>query len=553
MTAQQQLEEAIQKSWSTAMQYWSPFLLLSNPKHISGQSAIAQIHMGNRQISLNAKIIKDNNLFDCVEALLAHEVGHHVRYPGSLAVDARMRVLEKSLIPIEDFSTTNLFTDLMINEYLGNELKDQLIKIYQSFEHHHSWKNDPSFIFYLSLYERLWDLPEGAIMGKALEEFRIHFPGYRAEAFLLVDQLFTMEPNIYTQFIYFVSVISRYIKPIKGDTPNQKSGTCQQDQPNPEDWADALFPNAREQQAIERALRDGWITKEDAENIKDLDKRISYLPGVFNNKADKVPEIMAAYYRREADRYLVRPPSTSIQGEAIVPTTLEEWEPGESTRNIDWLTSYIQRGNKLGTALPFKRHQIAETEGFEEPFWKPKMEIYLDVSGSMPDPRCTRNAMTLAAQILATSAVRKGGWARALLYSHEYVKYWDWVRSEIEISKFLMHYMGGGTQFPFEILEDSLKECVNEQPIRVVITDHDFLMNFKEYQGAASLIAEAAEKSSPLILLLDEGCADCQVSRFRNLGAQVISIKEVEDFPYMAGKLSQVLFESSSNIEKGIL
>lgn len=547
MTAQQQLEDAIEKYWPSACQFWSPFILLSSPTHISGQKAIAQIHMGNRQVSLNADIIKKSELFDCIEALLAHEVGHHVRYPGTLAVDARMRILERSLIPLDDFSTTNLFTDFMINEFLGQKLKDQLIKIYQSFEHHHSWKNDPSFIFYLALYEMLWNLPEGSMMGKAAEDFSKHFPGYRAEASLLVDQLFTMEPNIYTQFIYFVSVISRYIKPIKGDKPKQENGSCQQDQPTPEDWADALFPNAREKQAIDKAVEKGWISKEDAESITDLDKRISSLPGVFNNNADQVPEIMAAYYRREADRYLVCPPSTSIQGEAIVPTTLEEWEPGENTRDIDWLASYIQRGESLGTALPFKRHQISETEGFEEPFWRPKMEIYLDVSGSMPDPRCTRNAMTLAAQILATSAIRKGGWVRALLYSHEHVKYWSWLRSELEISKFLMHYMGGGTQYPFDVLENSLTECGNEQPIRVVITDHDFLMNFKEYKGAEYLVAEAAEKSNPLILLLDESCSDCETQRFRALGAEVISIKEMEDFPYMAGKLSQVLFENRLN------
>ena len=166
---------------------------------------------------------------------------------------------------------------------------------------------------------------------------------------------------------------------------------------------------------------------------------------------------MAAYYRQQAEHYLLRPPPQRRLGELQVPTTLEEWELGDPTRDIDWVATLLLRGRELGGALPLKRVKVAEEEGLEAPLWQPRIEIYLDVSGSMPNPCFAINAMTLAAQILATGTARAGGWVRALLYSSAPVLFWEWARSETEVSRFLMHYVGGGTSFPFGILDASVR------------------------------------------------------------------------------------------------
>src|SRR5262249_50522736 len=190
-----------------------------------------------------------------------------------------------------------------------------------------------------------------------------------------------------------------------------------------------------------------------------LARRIHTLPGVGGDDATRVPEVMAAYYRRQADRYLLRPPPQLVHGEATTPTTLEEWEPGDPLRDVDWAATLAQRGPLLAAAQPLRRHRVAEAEGWEVPLWQPRVEIYLDVSGSMPDPRLTRNAMTLAAQILVTGAIRAGGWARVTLYSSSPVVYREWCRSETEVSKFLMHYICAGTAFPVGLLRESVSQC----------------------------------------------------------------------------------------------
>ncbi len=107
-------------------------------------------------MTLNAAMILKNDLGDTIEAILAHEVGHHVRFPATMQTQARLRLLERTLVPFDDYSLINLFTDLMINERLGERLREPIIKVYRSFTAEPAfhgearWKHDPAFLFYLA-------------------------------------------------------------------------------------------------------------------------------------------------------------------------------------------------------------------------------------------------------------------------------------------------------------------------------------------------------------------------------------------------------------------
>lgn len=531
--------------WQRAQDRWSRFLLLGRPVHDPKMEGIAQIDLRSRQVCLNAKFIVEKDLVDTLEALLAHEIGHHVRHPGSLAVWARLRLMERTLIPIEDFSLLNLFTDLLVNEQLGPYYRHDFARIYRAFTREASWHQDPSFIFYLSIYEELWQLEPGDLMGPARARFERAYEGSRAQAHVLAQDLFHLGPNVYTQFLYFLSVVSRYLQPKKQKSLQSLDPyRCGRAQPSPEDWADALRPNASEREAVRRAREEGWLDSEAADRLHGrdvLERRIAGLPGQGTANAETVPEIMAAYYRREAERYLFQPPPTRLMGEAVVPTTLDEWEQGDPVQEIDWLATLVSRGEELGALQPFKRERIADYEGLDVPLWRPRVEIYLDVSGSMPDPRTTLNAMTLAAQILATGAIRGGGAVRALLYSTGNVSYWTWCRSEIEISRFIMHYIGAGTRFPFEVLARSVAECRTFQPIRIAITDRDFDANYDEGRENAATFARAAAASPHFVLLQAQPREDRRLL-YERAGAKVVPVMDLADFPKMAAALSFALF-----------
>jgi hypothetical protein len=274
-----------------------------------------------------------------------------------------------------------------------------------------------------------------------------------------------------------------------------------------------------------------------------LEDRIAALPGdAAGGRAELITSIMAAHYRREAERWLFRPPTVRVQAEELVPTTLEEWAPGDPVASIDWVATLLQRGETLGAAMPLLRERIADEEGRGAQAWEGRTEIYLDVSGSMPDPKRALNAMTLAAQILALGTVRAGGAARALVYSTGHEKWWHFSRSETVLSRFLLHYIGQGTEFPFEVLEASVEELAAEQPVRIIITDRDFDWNYDKHPRNAAIFAEAAALAPALVLLLHDPDMK-QAARYEAAGARVVPVRRLDDFPRLSAELSFALFE----------
>src|SRR5215510_15855190 len=108
-------------------------------------------------------------------------------------------------------------------------------------------------------------------MGVRCEaEFAKEYPGSRAEAQVLGQNLFALGPNIYTQFLYFVSVVAKYAMLNSEQEPTAADPySCGCGEPSPDDWADALTPDGREREAIGRARDEGWIDKDTADRMHD--------------------------------------------------------------------------------------------------------------------------------------------------------------------------------------------------------------------------------------------------------------------------------------------
>lgn len=551
------LREMIRQAWPEAIARWSSFLLLNDPVLDASQASIAQIDLTTRCVSLNERLISELSLKDCLPAMLAHEVGHHVSFPGTLQVQARLKLMERSLLPGPEYSLVNAFTDLMINERLGRtDLREQMIRIYRAgvhrtvVEHGEAGGADTFFSFYLALYEALWELKEGEILGPLAGALARKFPQYRAEAALLTQDLFVLGPNLYTQFLWFLSLSFRYLIPGMQQAQARKGAHgqgCHCGEPSPSDWGQALTPTQAEKEAIRRAIQRGWFAAKNSERLSrvlDVNERLSGLPGVGGTDASRVPEIMAAYYRQQAERLLFQPPAQPRIGEAVLPSVLEEWSPADPVSEIDWLATLLQRGEQLGPALPVKRLYEAEREGEDVRFLQARMEIYLDVSGSMPNPCLHLNPMTVAAQILTTATTRAGGRVRLALYSHTTIRHWEWSRSERELSGFLMHYIGGGTDFPFDVLEESTKELAGSQPIRVIISDHDFDVNVERNPRSMNLLRDAAS-GSPGLILLKLGEEGEVAKAYRAIGMRVVPVTDLDNYPRVARDLAWALFPES--------
>jgi hypothetical protein len=541
------LAARVDRAFPRARARWSPFLLLGVPMiELEGHTP-AQIDLKTRTIRLSAEAILENNLEDALEALLAHEIGHLVAAPGSLAAAARLMLLERTFLPPRRPSLTLPFYELLIDERLGVSLAGDRRRILQAEDAGADAGGiDPAMLFTRAVLEELWQRPPGDLMGEAALDFERRFRGYRVDAQLVAQNLFALAPSVPLQFLYFASIAYRYARQPEEGQPQGGAGCeCMEGEPSAEDWAEALIPQAAEKEAIRRAIAEGWLPSELEAKLKaqELEQRIAAMPGKEGGRsAELVTGVMAAHYRREAERWLFRPPPATVWADELVPTTLEAWDPGDPVASIDWVSTLLQRGERLGTAMPLLRERIADEEGRGTPSWEGRTEIYLDVSCSMPDPKRALNAMTLAAQILALGTVRAGGAARALVYSTGYEKWWTFSRSETVLSRFLLHYIGAGTDFPFDVLEASLEELGAEQPVRIIITDRDFDGNYDQHARNAAIFAEAASRSPALVLLLNNPDPS-RAARYEKAGARVASVRKLDDFPRLSAELSFALFE----------
>ena len=70
----------------------------------------------------------------------------------------------------------------------------------------------------------------------------------------------------------------------------------------------------------------------------------------------------------------------------FVPSTLSAWEVGDSPKEIDWISSILAGGAELGAISPLKRDYLPDDPQSLPTDWRARLEIYLDVSGSMLKP-----------------------------------------------------------------------------------------------------------------------------------------------------------------------
>lgn len=540
----------IREAFDAAIDLWGVRTELSPPKpwkaggtsHWSAEEPLAYIDLETRQVVVNLPLLEKMGARDSLTAVLAHEVGHHVRFPHSLGQVAALRVLELRLIPGLKQSLTNLFFDLQVNEVVGRTRADELCAVYRGFVRQ-SKELSPVFFFYLAIYEELWGKGEAALVPKAqVKPMEKEFPGCRADA-RVFSQTFYELPGVYLQFIYFCS---RFLRYVRDPAESQGSVPMGHDVATPDaddlDRAIAGVPGVDE--ALDEARERGWIEdsgavdREQGDAFSTIDRVVEHMPGTGGGELRRA--LVSRHYRRLVEPWIVRIPGASPEPEAFLPTVTEDWEPGESPAKIDWTASVIERGVLAG-ALP--RQRDLEPDPPPEPEGElPWVEIYLDTSGSMPSPEHQLNAMTLAAQILSASAIRRGGSVRGIVYSSGEPTVSDWMRDEEAAREFLLGYIGGGTAFPFDLLRESAEE--RDDAIRVIVSDSDFLYNVGGEEQKRDLLL-GTERSRLLIAFLAVPQADRAREAIGPAAGsphfRLATVRKLDDFAAAAAELADAV------------
>lgn len=166
------------------------------------------------------------------------------------------------------------------------------------------------------------------------------------------------------------------------------------------------------------------------------------------------------YYRERAAPHLIRYPVREMPRAADpLPEGLQTWNVGEPLQEIDWLQSVIGSPVVVPGVTTVQR-VWGTTEGALPERRPIDLDLYVDCSGSMPNPQAATSYLTLAGAIVALSALRVGARVQATLWSgaNQFETTGGFVSDAHRVLQILTGYLGGGTAFPIHMLRDTYED-----------------------------------------------------------------------------------------------
>lgn len=534
MSSPDLLRHAWKNCWADALRLWTPFSRLSPPRWcLSDAEAIregldgsfAMIRLSDHAVVINLQEIDRLRLGDFGLEILAHEIGHHIFCPANLEDHARCLIrIRRGLPTAEAFapSIANLYTDLLINDSLQRSHRLAFDKLYQSLP-----RREPMSLlwrFYLRIYEILWALPSATLCPEPLPPssevdaalgarlVRAYRADWLAGAggfallclpYLLEDSEWIEEPS------------GRTLADLSGAT----GGTIPEGLTEIEADEDAACHPAEDPRvtgkdaaddpsATDPGSEDASPGKHPAPSRQEPSRGQHREPLAFGEILKGLgitlspAETAVRYYRERARPHLIlfpeapRPASHSTQLEGFEP-----WEMGDPAESIDWFQSTLRSAEiipgyttvepVLGTAEDLERARA--------PF---DLDLYVDASGSMPNPQTQLSFLALAGAILSLSALRAGARVQATLWSGpgQFRTTGGFLRDETAILEIITGSIGGSTTFPLHLVRETYLERVPpvKQSQLMILSDEGVdTMYLKDEKGTPGeqIMAEALARS----------------------------------------------------------
>ncbi len=457
-------------TWDDAVSLWSPYVQLRPPllcetdteAKIEGlTSSFAMIRLTDYSVVISLKQISDLGLQEFPVEILAHEAGHHVYAPADLTDLGRLIARIQGAIPgYEQHAPmiANLYEDLLVNDRLFREHGLRIDEVYRRVK---TDNDDKLWNFYMRTYEILWGLP-----SVSLTAFK---PDDESEGDAILAS--RVIRNFSREWIKgggeFASICYRYL--LESSTPSKSADI----------WLDSVEPGDGETVPSGLAgidadeLASGRIPGE----LKKPEGEPSEEHGQVGGGSYREPfqygqilramgiklsdqEIAARYYRERAVPYLIKFPSVKMpESEEPVPEGVREWIPGDAFEGLSIFDSLIKSPVLIPGYTTVER--VEGRSAGREPSHEPvDLDIYIDSSGSMPDPTLNTSYLTLAGAVICLSALRSGSRVQTTLWSgtDEFIKTDGFVRNEKEIMAILTGFIGGTTAFPIHVLRDTYME-----------------------------------------------------------------------------------------------
>lgn len=469
-------------AWQRALSVWSRFTRLSEPIWcMSDEDAakegltesFAMIRFVDQAVVINLKQAQKLGLDGYPVEILAHEIGHHILAPANLDDHARCIARMRWALPTLETHAgmvANLYTDLLINDRLKRSEKLRMDEVYIQLG---AKTNSRLWNLYMRIYEILWSLQKGTLTSLKMDD------QLEGDALLGARVVRVYARDWLEGAGRFAALVLPYLLQ---DT--QEAAQRMQTWHDTRDAGKGGIPNglvdvddAEQSGAIHPAndpalngLGDAPETREPAPTTPDQNPSTPKTSGGQKREPYQYGEILRAmgvnlndheiavkYYRERAAPYLIKFPAKEIPESAEpLPEGLEPWEIGDPLDNADWFESVLRSPRVVPGVTTFQR-VYGTTQGSLPERQPLHLDLYVDCSGSMPNPQKQTSFLTLAGAIIALSALRAGARVQATLWSgkQQFKSTDGFVRDETEVLRILTGYYGGSTQFPIHILRET--------------------------------------------------------------------------------------------------
>ncbi len=465
-------------AWPRALAAWSRYTRLSAPQlcettvaaaNAGLQGSFAMIRLADQRVVIDLEAARALGLAGLEVEILAHEIGHHVLAPASVTDHLRLLArIRRGLPTLERHAplVANLYTDLLINDRLqrqaGLRMADVFARLGRSDGKAATRKTGLVWQLYLGICEQLWQRPGELATGV----------DPRMKAALATDAwLGARVVRVYANDWLegagrFAALLLPYLVQDMALPPAARSMLDTLEACEGADPTGIIGIDAGEEGGAIHPVRDSAITglepTEEEPSVKRSggQRREPFEFGEILRAAGirlSESEVAIRYYRELALPYLVPFPTRAMpQAPEAQMEALEPWSVGDPLDEIDWLHSVMLSPRPIPGLTTLRRSYGLEPAMAPRP--EPvDLDMFVDSSASMPNPRISLSYPALAGAIIALSALRAGAAVRVTLWSgkRQVLTTPGFVRDERAILEVLTGFFGGNTAFPIHQLRDT--------------------------------------------------------------------------------------------------
>ena len=543
------LAERWLQAWPDALAAWSRYTRLHPPRLCETSrearaegldGSFAMIRFADQSVVVDLQQVRELELDEYAAEVLAHEIGHHVYAPANGSDHLRLLArIRRALPTLERHAPmiANLYTDLHINDRLQRQNRLRMDAVYRRlYENRRSVGDDDAgtlWRLYLRIYEALWTLERGSLGGGTRRDDRVD-----GDAWLGARLVRVYARDWVAGAGRFATLILPYLADDDAaakalarwhDTRAAGAGLDPQGGLDVEDdeTDGAIHPSLDPEitgedvpaAATDAPGRGAGQTQNARGQCREPFEYGEILRASGLSLSDH--DIAVRYYRERALPHRVpfptrpAPHSAELQLEG-----LEPWDIGDSPDLLDPMQSVMQSPRLIPGLSTVKRVYGPAPDREQEPL-PLDLDLYVDSSGSMPNPQRQTSWLTLAGAVIVLSALRAGARVQATLWSgaKQFLHTDGFVRNEDAILRVLTGFFGGATAFPVHRLRDTyVARRPTDRPVHILhISDDGITTMFqRDERGgdgwaiAAQALARARGGGTMVLNLFGKPDADLQ-------------------------------------------